>query len=78
MKWQNPWGNTPKEKNRFQDYYVLVVRAWENEDWIYIRQLESELTIEQWMDLWHRLKSNTRREIKEGFTVLNVDRGSSL
>jgi hypothetical protein len=69
----NPWGMTPKEKNRFQEYYLEVYKAYENEDWVYIRQLRDELTIEQWVDLWHHLASYTRSTIKKGFTALNVD-----
>lgn len=75
--WTNPWGNTPKEKNRFQAYFVEIVKASENEDWMYIKQLKDELTLEQELDLWFRLASDTRRKIKNGFIALNAEAGSS-
>lgn len=64
-KYTNPWGQTYKEKNQFQEYFIAVVQAVEDEEWFYVRQLTDELTQEQKWDLWGRLASYTRRLIKE-------------
>lgn len=59
------WGHGYRNKNRFQEYYIAIVRSVENEDWMYFNQLRDELTRKQWLDIWSRLASYTRRQIKE-------------
>lgn len=59
------WGRTWREKNRFQEYFVAVVLAVKDEDWMYVKQLTDELNDAQKWDLWWRLASNTRKAIKD-------------
>lgn len=58
------WGNSYKEKNLFQEYFLEIVEQANSEDKDGLQQLFDELTPEQQNDIWSKLASYTRSTIK--------------
>lgn len=61
----NPWGITPKTKNRFQEKFIEIVESVETEDWEHVKWLMEDLTSPQRWDIWWKLASYTRTAMKE-------------
>lgn len=58
------WGNTYRDKNLFQEYFLEIVEQSNSEDRDGLQELFDELSPEQQMDIWSRLASYTRSTIK--------------
>lgn len=62
----NPFGGHWKQRNKFQEYYLEIVKAIEDKDWMYIEQLRDELTLEQYLYIWRHIASYTRAKVPKG------------
>ena len=64
-RYVDPWGTHYLQKNQKEAYMRLLLEAYDNQDVLAIKQMQDELTKEQWLTLWYVLASDTRRNIKE-------------